>query len=945
MKENPNYKHDFWKNVSNYVNLFSGSSVMSIGAMIMSLRHHRQQDQDVLGQHLFFDWQTRPSSQLISLLDCDIHEILSPDHFVTARLPENSESLRRAEEAGLFASMPAGWHRNTGSSGDNHGGAADPRIGLILALLNEPELMNKLSQSIQKATEHDRKIILAQKGLLSENTGSQIVIMSTFSTAGATGNGSQYWFTRNAANRIKQEQGIQAKVILNALLTGTIAHNDRDRAELNELALLKFLRPQISGKNVNPITGQLSPCQFDQLFLAGNQNDHGNIAGLDQLLAHQAHTHYLLWHTDAGRKIRERLVDFSSCSFDEYGDPQFGLSMSCSIISCDSERRLGHAGSAAAELLIEHLLAAGDRQSPPAIAANLARSCDIIESAQDNNITGPLLQHLEPGQTGFLEQMREMLADRLGKSRGLQRIELIDETVNDIRSQHIPEVLAVKMKKKARKRLETAQKHLDQYLQLSQRKLHGTWQARQSLGRLRKLAENSYQVIMAKIAELQAMAGPHEQNMVEILETAAQFQNGRFWHRLSNPLLPGRMSQLMEESARIDLECLAQTTACTIAAQEFLLPFVEYVDTKIAWLTRHIQKLQNLKSSFGQKVRYWTEKPTVTKVPLGLELTDREFLKSWFAKTIIKLGGEEQFVQDILARYLADYDSLAFLSETPEQQARKIIIEICTRVFAPLIKAENVVDIFKDRFPQESGQRRIIQESILQCEGRVLSLGEVNKKVAWLKHIIVPDTAHQKWAQSLCEGLDTKPGKWDSSVHHDPDLIIIMQLRNNISLTPLIKRLEAGRSWSEIISRAPDPVSALMVNSNPTDREIKRLWAKAIAADLLDWDPEQGLTLHSCDQDQVFGGNVDSAHHYLRHNWSEIVFIESTFGRHAVIREKSLLAALHRLKSQLQDTQDTQDMRLILTDLDAVEEAIEQLELITPWARRQSQAGLKELKA
>jgi hypothetical protein len=248
-----------------------------------------------------------------------------------------------------------------------------------------------------------------------------------------------------------------------------------------------------------------------------------------------------------------------------------------------------------------------------------------------------------------------------------------------------------------------------------------------------------------------------------------------------------------------------------------------------------------------------------------------------------------------------------------------------------------VVSDFIRCFPDINKQRRIAQQLVLQTEGRYLVTGEIARHVPWIKAANVPSTTSQKWLQELLESVDQKPGKWEVAIHPDPDRITICQLRGQISLTPHLRRLQKmddPRFWEAVLSRAPDRVSALIVNPDPSIGEFRRVLAKAIAANLLNID-DKGNFILNCGEDEplILGEDFRAARQKLQPRWLDMVFVESSFGRDIVVDDAKITSQLLEMREALKE-KNTTDRRLTLINQKAVDESLKQVELITPWARR-----------
>ena len=217
--------------------------------------------------------------------------------------------------------------------------------------------------------------------------------------------------------------------------------------------------------------------------------------------------------------------------------------------------------------------------------------------------------------------------------------------------------------------------------------------------------------------------------------------------------------------------------------------------------------------------------------------------------------------------------------------------------------------------------------------------GEVNKSVAWVKTANVPLEQDAEWMRRKLEDADHKPGKWQVAANPaDPETISMVQLRGNISLTPLINRLNIPndyKSWKLLVTIAAEPVSAIMVSPDPTPRQFQRVLAKAIAARLLTVNEKQGFVFRSSTGEEwLLGKDAQAVHERLHPRYRQLVFTESYFASELVDSEQQIVARLEQMKDQLRSDEQPLDRLLQLIDETAVDECLQQAQLLRPWASR-----------
>jgi hypothetical protein len=275
------------------------------------------------------------------------------------------------------------------------------------------------------------------------------------------------------------------------------------------------------------------------------------------------------------------------------------------------------------------------------------------------------------------------------------------------------------------------------------------------------------------------------------------------------------------------------------------------------------------------------------------------------------------------------------LIDLSPDQMEEDFIELCRSVFEPTAENTNVIAEFQ-RVYDEATQQKILAELIGEGEGRVQIQGEVNKGVAWVKTANVPLEKDAEWSRRKLEDADPKPGKWQVAPNpDDPETFSMVQMRGNISLTPLIKRLNIPddyKSWKLLVDIAAHPPSALTVNPNPTSRQFRRVLAKAIAAKLLTVDEKHDFVFRSSmGEEWVLGDDAEGVHERLQPRYRQLIFAESSFAAELVDSEKEMTARLEHLRAQLRGNHESSDRLCQLIDETAIEESLQQAQLLRSW--------------
>lgn len=933
---------------SSYIDIILGSEVRQIAVAASAMSHRYGIDPELLVKRLFFDWQSKISCKLDGMLELDIEAFFGPEEFLQAKVPNNKEALKKAEEKGDLWPMPESWHRNPGAILDNMGAGGDQRVGLILALVNRRIIKRKLRKIIQKAIDHARHDKLILKGMDEGWIPVRVVIKLQFSTVGATGSGSMHWFlSEDGIRSCAKDDGVEANVVLQVICRGNLQTNNNEYAELNEYIAMKHIQVLGTGAYKSPITGKIQPVPFDSFFICCNQNGNGNMTEFEHFLAHQGHCDHFLFHTPAGAKMRERLPDMLAFKQDEYGEPQIAHTISCAFISRDSNRIHKFLSHKAAAVLARRITAEGNSQKAREYAAGLARQNGMIESDQDNQITKTVMHPAEFGNEDIAEIATAGFTDRIGNCRGLERAIAADNSARAILNSDIPQTYQSSMQKQTQAHLKTVINILEKNLKQMMRTFHGIWEAQRCYGFLKLIAERSLQSLMGKARELEEFKQPHEQILADASDRQNTLAQSRWWVRFGNSLLIRRLASDLEQSGLAVINYQLQIAACDIGVNDLLIPLLDYLDRTFNWLCGMSQKFSQAAQIFDNKADGIAAEPTTSNVPLGIELTTPEYLNDYFRDYVSRQGGIEKFSAYLLSRFLSKHGSLAFLAEASMEECTEVFTEICNDILRLEIETTNVISEFKRLYPDKNKQRRIIEQLIKQSEGRLLITGEVNESVVWLKAANVTSAEDAEWLREILESVDKKQGKWQVVVDKDADRISIAQLRGEIALQPLLDRLltrDDPETWAMLVDRAPDPVSVLIVRPNPSIRQFRRELVKAIVNKQITVD-ENGCYILSCSTGEILnlGKTFETVHARLQPKWPELVFIGSTFGCNLVVSQEQIISELNRLETEIDLNTSDSDPLLGLIDITAVKESQTQAELLLPRLKRIRKANQRKL--
>jgi hypothetical protein len=645
--------------------------------------------------------------------------------------------------------------------------------------------------------------------------------------------------------------------------------------------------------------------------------------------------------------MQELLIDLLEPEYNEYGEPLMGKTISCAFLSRDSGRVLKFCKYRGAAVLARAATAPGDSDKVRQFAASLARQANIVESKEENDLTRRLTHPDELGRQDVVGTAKGSFEDRIRRCHGMKQLVAGVTALQGILHSDIQQTYEPSMYRQGEAQAHAIQNLLEQHHNQMMRTQCGLSESRSLYASFSLIAHRSQEVLMQKTGELAELLRPHEQILAEAAEEIDRLQKGGWLIRTINLPLIRRLSASLMESGMAAISYQLQMAACTIAINDVLMPVIAYVDNQLAWLAGMEQKLFQTAQICENKADDTAAQPTTNSVPQGIELTNTDYLRNYFADCLAERGGQDQFATYLLGQFLQEHGSLAFLADAPLEEYEQTFSDICEKVFRPGIENTNVLSEFIRLYPDRNMQLRILDRLVKQSEGCFQTTGELGDAAVWIKTANAPSETAAEWLREMLERVDRKQGVWEVQVHRDPDRIGIAQLRGDISLQSALDRIglsDDPTTWAMLIEHAPDPVSILIVPPNPSQRQLKRVLAKGIATGQLVVDDKGFFVLESSSKERlVLGKDFGDVKAFLLPRWRELVFIESTFGSRLVIHEGQIMERLQDIKTGLGSNGPNTDARLALINLQAVEECLKQAELLLPRLRRMRKTRQKRL--
>lgn len=726
------------------------------------------------------------------------------------------------------------------------------------------------------------------------------------------------------------------KIVPELLALGSLQMHDSQQGRMNQFLLYKSLQAQATGASVDPLTQRVLPVPFDHVRVFSNMNNSGAIGSLKGLTHHQAHLQQFVWNTPAGADMQEREPDIAHWGYGEFEDPLCVYTASTASIHWNKSRLLDSLAYRAAEMLAERFLAESDRERVIRETASLAAAANLIESDEENQLTAAVSRPEELAGDSVYGRAEQDLVNAVAGTRGIERGNALCERIpvirDEIRSIHHPQMAG-----KAQRMVEAAEDAISRRLDQILRQPQGLSEAVILLQGVQSILDRSRQAIAAKTTEIQEFLTSHEHALAEASEQLQELaEQGPVRRSMSFQAIRA-INATLEESGRAAINYQLQMEAGTVANDNVLAPLHDLVEQRLAELVATRQNLVELVPHCGNMARHKANERTVEDPAVGLEIVTEAYVAMYFAEHLARSGGMESFAGQLRSLFLQKHGGLDVLVGASCPQVEKCLMEVCRPVFEAGLENTNALVEFLRVYPDENTQKSIIAELISQCEGRLFIEGEVNKPVAWVKAANVPSQDQAEWMRRRLESIDHKAGKWQVAVHPaDPETFSMAQLRGEISLTQFIHRLgieDTYENWSRLVDRAADPVSAIGVGPNPTPRQFRRVLAKAITAGLLTVDAGGHFAFRSSTGEEwQLGVDAKTVSEGLQPRFRQLVFAESYFASQLVHSEPQITTRLAEMKAKLQDP--VTDKLLDLIDTTAVEESLQQADLLRSWARQ-----------
>jgi len=839
---------------------------------------------------------------------------LGPNEFVPLPLPD-AESLEKAERTGKLGTMAPSWYKKPGVSKDNLGTGGSPRNGRGLISLNINRVRKKIRRNLRDCGDYgwQRQLMDQPKGKKAANGAITVVLCP--SLLGGFGTGTLITLLRIIREEAETLK-LPVKIVVLAMVMGSIEPVDREIAARNESSLLRELNAILVGQYRSADQDDQSyqpPC--DSVVLISNANKYGEFKDLGKLIALAAQYIFYLFHTTLGQAIQEKAVDIEeSRPKDDLGGRRWGSTMSISKIHLDLGRAIRCVAYMLVTMFLKDLLA-GKEQPEAVKEADLATSELALAETATKSLACPRLYRLSDyGNADARERASTSFAQRSGNQRGLSHCCDLEEVSAYTLNIEMQQRLVPQMHREAGRFGAAAKRAIGNKVLMMLTQRDGLPRATQFL---KALAEHIAGFVKANHKKLE-VAQAKKKSIDDALGHARDMLNrlkARFWLwrflSFSTKREIARVFLIYTESAiRNNMEIAARLLLAN-EVYSAIQGFIEDQATQVNQIVAQITVGQKDVDSETNRLR--TLEPILT-VPLGSELVTEAFIDQQFGKVLTEEDGPESVSERIFAEFSGQYKNLIAFNHCSWEQIQETLLDHCTSTAHRHLCTLNVADVFRRSCTSMDEQKERIAQCVRESSGRLRLVGEADEIIPTIKFIGVNDRSTGEWVADMANEIDTTSGDWQIIEIKDSNTIVFFQQRCRVSLVRLIAH--ADTFWQrpddpqERVKLGSDPILALIPSPDCCEEDVCTVVAMGLVSGTLRRS-EKGYELDGQSGDPISLGTelgeiicglkdcydrlvglYESSVRSLVRNYGEVEQRLSDYIRNGVVNDGSLAAQL-----------------------------------------------------
>jgi len=809
-----------------------------------------------------------------------------------------------------------------------------PVWGRAQVRMNEPAVTRAVDQGLHAFSDQLRQLEEARQGG-GPVPDSVLRSLVFYSPVGGFGAGALHEMLRLLKNRAALAH-VPLKTYLRMLDLGTLYPANREVAVVNRNRAMNFLRILSTGayRDLEGLDGAQDGPLFDSLLVCPNAGPHGEIGtltGQEWLSGQQT---FLEFNSPLSARLREDAVDVESKrDLDETGAVCAGNAMGVSVISLDRDAYRRYCAKATVARFNRAIL-----ECPASDAVTqgeqAAAESGLIESYAESLTVRRITQAAGSDPDMFQESLGAY-SDRVGDLSGLAALRAIDAGYSAVVSEVIPRVLQPRVQQRSRTIVEDVGKRCAKEKAAYANDLFGPRRLRGWDEGLLNSVESSMRVNDEKRNALTQHGESIFQGIDDCRTRLQAFSRmgwfNRMLHFFSIRSTARRYDGLARRGVRLECEQMVRT----MVQEEVFLPARQTLRGELAERTLVEGKLEALaEASDRDALATLTAKPSLDRVPLGVELADDVSLRRFLTRAIEAKGGAVKVTDHLCAMVTQKEKSLFALLDRPSEEFAQRLLTSAGELYEAEIRSLSLQTVFQERYKE--AVIGLIAKGVQDSRPWVRTSGEATRHIPMVKLVGLPPGCDEKWFMDQLKKADHSEGEWEAvklpGGYYD-DVVLFLTYRANVSLTMLINQQVPGSGKENIASRvrtAADPMAARIPQGELTSTDTGVVTLYAVLCGLLRRDAERGWLFQAGNDNAVEVGNTPSAvRSFFRKSFTEVVSVYSALGA-------ALRANAEGVEAQLRTFEKTwfqDDALLSLLSDETVKRALVEVRLLSPFVR------------
>ncbi len=767
------------------------------------------------------------------MLDNDLtHMTLGPKENLPCPLHDDL-SLEKAENEGDLWFMPPTWHLRPGVSKGNVGSGGNPRTGNALGILNRNKITKKIRTKLRYCQEYCKQREILDSSQDEKITSTPVTVVVCASFLGGFGNGNVYTVL-NILRQLETELNMKIRIVLLAIVMGTLEPTDKETAARNQEMLLRQLDSCIVGQykdiqNTSPTMRLLC----DSLLLFSNANNFGETDSIDKVICHASNYVFGLFHTTLGNQVLERIVDIEETwPDDENGGKLWASTAAITKIHLDVPRVINCVGFKLLDIFFDGILIDNHIEKSHKEANSVCAEQMLSEQSTKDLACQRLLRSEGNNSVHAVEDTIRLFHDRRGNSGGFQACCDFANASRYILNTHIQRNVNPTVERQAPMIVKKVEEAIHNMVISFLQRTDGLSFSRQFL---EKISDNIVKYNETNAKKLN-IANARKKSIDDRLATGhsllkkLQCRNPilRFFSFAAKKNCRDIFRLQTEQAIKTNLEIKART----LLANDFYPLILESAGKKIKAIQKACEKALEIKNDIKDNIKRLEEFSPILQVPIGLELADQELINTKFNFTVEEEGGSEKIFMNIFSQFEGKFHNLSAFNQVSGDDIQKFLIDHCCGIALRRLDSLNVIDTLEQYAPTNSDKGRLIDQAICESSGSIRTTGEGGRIIPTIKFIGAGNSHRIMWLEKMTNNIDKTEGQWKSFETGDKNTIVFWQQRAQLSVARILKWTSTlwnkPENIEEIVNIGPCPILAFAPTSSDDQSQIKTIAAMAL---------------------------------------------------------------------------------------------------------------------